>query len=192
MPPTAAIAGSAARRRLAELAVDELALDLQADDEEEDGHQAVVDPLPEVEVEDVVAEVDGQAGVPELDVGLLPRRVRPHEGDDGGGDAGRPRRPPRCAGSRAAVAARPIRRRADDRTRSSVRHPTFLADRRQPAGVRRTSRWPAGARGTATRGGPRPRGRRSGPVPAAGGGPSSSTAAGASVRSSRWRRPTRR
>ena len=48
MPPTAAITGSAAVRAVAELALDELALDLQPDHEEEDRHEPVVDPVPEV------------------------------------------------------------------------------------------------------------------------------------------------
>ena len=50
-PPSAAIAGSAAARAVAQLADDELALDLQPDDEEEDRHQPVVDPVAQVEVQ---------------------------------------------------------------------------------------------------------------------------------------------
>ena len=48
-PPTAASAGSAAARAVAQLAVDELALDLEPDDEEEQRHQPVVDPVVQVE-----------------------------------------------------------------------------------------------------------------------------------------------
>ena len=44
-PPTAAIGGQRRPARLAQLALDELPLDLQPDDEEEDRHQPVVDPL---------------------------------------------------------------------------------------------------------------------------------------------------
>ena len=51
--------GDRRHRRLpavAQLAVDQLALDLQADDEEEDRHQPVVDPLPQVELDAVAAD----------------------------------------------------------------------------------------------------------------------------------------
>ena len=41
-------AGTAARRRSRSSPIDELAPDLEADDEEEDHHQAVVDPVREV------------------------------------------------------------------------------------------------------------------------------------------------
>ena len=70
----------------AQLALDQLALDLEADDEEEDGHQTFVDPLLQVEIEGVIAEGDGQIGVPEVEVGVLPRRVRPDQGDHRGDD----------------------------------------------------------------------------------------------------------
>ena len=49
MPPSAAITGRLACARIAQLAVHELALDLQPDDEEEHRHQAVVHPVPKVE-----------------------------------------------------------------------------------------------------------------------------------------------
>ena len=80
--------GEGGAPRLAQLAVDELALDLQPDDEEEDRHQALVDPPAEVEGELVAADIDAEHGVPELDVGVLPRRVGPHEGDRGGDEQG--------------------------------------------------------------------------------------------------------
>ena len=82
MPPTAAIAGSAAVRGITQLALDQLPFDLQPDDEEEDRHQPVVHPLLEREVDRMAAERDRQMGVPQLEVGLLPRRVRPDERGD--------------------------------------------------------------------------------------------------------------
>ena len=45
MPPIAAAIGSAAERAVREMADRELALDLEADDQEEDGEQPVVDPV---------------------------------------------------------------------------------------------------------------------------------------------------
>ena len=45
MPPIAAITGSAACARRRQLADQQLALDLQPDEQEEDRHQAVVDPV---------------------------------------------------------------------------------------------------------------------------------------------------
>jgi hypothetical protein len=64
-----------------ELADQELALDLEADDEEEDRHQAVVDPVGEREVEARTAERDPCLDVLHVPVQLGPRRVGPDEGD---------------------------------------------------------------------------------------------------------------
>ena len=72
--------------RVAQLALDELALDLEADDEEEDRHQRVVDPLLQVEVDRVAADRDRHVGVPQVEVRLLPRRVRPDQRDHRRGD----------------------------------------------------------------------------------------------------------
>ena len=51
---------------LAQLAHVELAADLEPDDEEEERHQPVVDPVPQIERELGVAEPDRQLGRPEL------------------------------------------------------------------------------------------------------------------------------
>ena len=77
-PPAAAIAGRSAARAVAQLAGDQLALDLQPDDEEEHRHQPVVDPMTQVQVQ--AGEID--AGVPE---GLVAaeRDVGPHQRRDG-------------------------------------------------------------------------------------------------------------
>ena len=67
-PPTAASAGSAAVRGVLQAAVDDLALDLEPDDEEEHGHQPVVDPVVQVE--------RAELGVPEpvvVQAGRWPR-----------------------------------------------------------------------------------------------------------------------
>ena len=51
MPPSAAAMGTSGAAAVGQLAHRELALDLQADDEEEQRHQPVVDPVPKVEFE---------------------------------------------------------------------------------------------------------------------------------------------
>ena len=51
MPPSAANTGRAARAELAQLARVDLAPDLEPDDEEEDHHQAVVDPEVQIALE---------------------------------------------------------------------------------------------------------------------------------------------
>ena len=66
-----------------ELAGDQLALDLQPDDQEEQGHEAVVDPVAQVGLDAEAAELDGQRGLPQGVVGGPPGRVRPHQGDRG-------------------------------------------------------------------------------------------------------------
>ena len=73
MPPSAAMRGQRGLARVTQLAVDELALDLEPDDEEEDGHQPVVDPLVQVEVEDMVPSAIVTSRGPEVAVRVLPR-----------------------------------------------------------------------------------------------------------------------
>ncbi len=68
--------------RITQLALDQLPFDLQPDHEEEDRHEPLVHPLFEREVDRMAAERDRQMRVPQLEVGLLPRRVRPDEGGD--------------------------------------------------------------------------------------------------------------
>ena len=51
---------------------EELSLDFEADDHEEHGHEALVDPLAQIESEVPATEADGELGVPELDVPRLP------------------------------------------------------------------------------------------------------------------------
>jgi hypothetical protein len=67
------------RARVAEVTADELVLDLQADDEEEDDHQRVVDPVLEALLDAEVSDLEAHVGVPEVEVRLRPGRVRPHE-----------------------------------------------------------------------------------------------------------------
>ena len=61
-----------------------LPLDLKPDDEEEERHQAIVYPAVQVifDVED--AGIDGELSGEEVEVGLVPRRVRPDQRHDGG------------------------------------------------------------------------------------------------------------
>ena len=68
------------RPPIAQLAVDDLALDLEADHEEEDGHQAVVDPMPQIEAQRGVAAADRDDMPPHI---LIRGRVdiRPDERD---------------------------------------------------------------------------------------------------------------
>ena len=79
MPPRAAIAGRAAWRAVAQLADGPLAFDLQADDEEEDGHQPVVDDVVEVLGEMERPDRDVDRCRPQRLVAGAPRRVRPHQ-----------------------------------------------------------------------------------------------------------------
>ena len=58
MPPNAPTIGSAAVLRVAQVAVDQLVLDLQSDDEEEEHHEGVVHPVLERLLEVQHAEVD--------------------------------------------------------------------------------------------------------------------------------------
>lgn len=90
--------GQARRRRqgdphaLAEFAEVELAPGLQAHDEEEQRHQAAVDPLPQVQGHPVGPQGQRQVGVPDRGV-VLGRHVRPDQGEDRGGEQiGRARR----------------------------------------------------------------------------------------------------
>ena len=71
--------------RVAELALRDLALDLESGDEEEQHHRHVVDPGPQVERDLVIADADHGLGVPEIGVAVGPRRVGPHHGNDRGG-----------------------------------------------------------------------------------------------------------
>ena len=69
-PPTAAATGTAAGR-VAQVARDELALELEPGDEEEDGEQAVGRPGAQREVQ--VQRLGPDAGVAQLQVGVAPR-----------------------------------------------------------------------------------------------------------------------
>ena len=84
MPPRAVTTGRAALRA-AQLAGDQLAFDLQPDHEEEQRHQPVVDPVAQVHGQAPAADLDGQLGVPQRLVGALPGRIRPYQGNGGGG-----------------------------------------------------------------------------------------------------------
>ena len=53
MPPSSGDRRERGAARLSELTFDELTLDLEPDDEEEQRHQPVVDPLPQREIEGV-------------------------------------------------------------------------------------------------------------------------------------------
>ena len=114
MPPTAATAGSAARLAVAQLAGDQLALDLEPDDEEEDGHQRVVDPVHQRLGDREVARPDGELAVPPArvarGVGVGPHMRRPRPA------GARSRSPPRATRSRCRWAARPCRGRDADVT----------------------------------------------------------------------------
>ena len=69
---------------VAQVAVHELVLDLQPDDEEEDHHQGVVDPVLQRLLEPEAAEVDADRGVPERVVRRRPRAVGPDQRRGGG------------------------------------------------------------------------------------------------------------
>ena len=59
---------------VAEVALDELALDLEPDHEEEDGHQPVVDPVAQVVGDRQVADAEREVGVPRSRRSRCPRR----------------------------------------------------------------------------------------------------------------------
>ena len=67
---------------VAQLAQVELALGLEPDDQEEQRHEALVDPVAQVERERVVADPDREVGRPERLVGLPPGQVRPDQRGD--------------------------------------------------------------------------------------------------------------
>ena len=146
---------------LAQLAHVELAADLQPDDEEEQRHEAVVDPAPEVHVQAVSAQGHRQLGRPEVLVGAAD--VRPHErcrrrpeqddraaglglqeGANGRRDLARPcrgpRKPPACVG----------RRHPNEDTYARSRGPLALQPRRRDGAPQRRGRagaaCPSGAR----------------------------------------------
>ena len=79
-------------RALAQLSDVELALGLEPDDEEEQGHQALVDPAPQVGGELVVAERDRELGLPQRRVGVggdvRPRERHERRDHERGGAAG--------------------------------------------------------------------------------------------------------
>ena len=72
MPPSAATAGSAAKRGSRSWPVTSLPFDLQPDHEEEHGHQAVLNDVLEVLRKVVVAYRERHVGVPEVVIGVLP------------------------------------------------------------------------------------------------------------------------
>ncbi|HUR18602.1 MAG TPA: hypothetical protein VMZ51_06645 [Acidimicrobiales bacterium] len=69
------------RTRLTKLSVNQLTLDLEADDEEEDGYQAVVHPVLEIIGQGEPPEPHRQLGAPKSAVGRAPRGVGPGERD---------------------------------------------------------------------------------------------------------------
>ena len=73
--------------RVGEFAADEFLLDFEPDDEEEDNHQGIVDPrLKRLVDREQRAEFETDVEVDEGLVGVLPRRVGPHQRNDGGED----------------------------------------------------------------------------------------------------------
>jgi hypothetical protein len=72
--------------QVAELSLVHLAPDLEAHDEEEDRHQAVVDPEVQRPGERPGADRERGVGVPQGVIGAGPRRVGPDHRDRGGGD----------------------------------------------------------------------------------------------------------
>ena len=73
--------------RVGEFAADEFLLDFEPDDEEEDNHQGIVDPrLKRLVDREQRAKFEADVEVDEGLVGVLPRRVGPHQRNDGGED----------------------------------------------------------------------------------------------------------
>ena len=63
---------------------DDVASDLQPDHEEEQRHQPVVDPVPQIQGQGPVADLDDKLGPPQGLIRRPPGRVPPHQGDGGG------------------------------------------------------------------------------------------------------------
>ena len=80
MPPSARDRGNAAARRSCSSPVRHLALDLEPDDEEEHGHQAVVHPVTEVVADHPVAEMDLCAACSRAVRTWIPRESSPRPG----------------------------------------------------------------------------------------------------------------
>ena len=76
--------GKGGGARLLQLAAHQLALDLQPHDEEEKGHQRVVDPVLQRLLQRPPCRADANLVVPEVVVSVLPWTVGPDEGDHGG------------------------------------------------------------------------------------------------------------
>jgi len=79
----------ARQRRLGhrgQLAAHHLALDLQADEQKENRHQAVVDPMEQRFREADVPEKERHLGPQQAEIDISPRRVHPHHGDGGRND----------------------------------------------------------------------------------------------------------
>ena len=123
---------------LAELADVELAPHLEPDDEEEERHQAVVDPVAEVLGDARGADLDREVGVPEafvgveVDVGPGERRDRRRQQDDGAADLGREE-----VAQRALQAARPGGPAAEPRLGARVAHPGSFSSPVTLVGMRR-------------------------------------------------------
>ena len=75
--------GQHRRRQRLQLAEEELALDLKADDEEEDRHEPVVDPVQHAQIEVVFGGADGQFEGERRFVASRPGAVGEHHGKHG-------------------------------------------------------------------------------------------------------------
>ena len=85
-PPRRGDHGQRGLARSAQVAVDDLSLDLERDQEEEQGHQAVVDPVAEVLVDREIADPDVELRVPERLVSGDAEDVHPDQRDDRPGE----------------------------------------------------------------------------------------------------------
>ncbi len=85
-PPNRRRDGEGGPAERGKLADQDLALDLEADDQEEDGHQAIVDPVEERLRQVQATEIDGELGPPQVGVCRRQRRVRPQQRERCSGD----------------------------------------------------------------------------------------------------------
>ncbi len=111
--------GQRRRTAVTQLPHDQLPLDLQADDEEEQDHHSVIDPVPQVVGHPRRSATEADLLLPELDVAVCRRAVRPHQRAHCGNDQDDPARTLR-------VQERPQRgsdrsRHASDRTSHAFR-----------------------------------------------------------------------
>ena len=152
MPPSGGDGGDDDAAAVGQLADRQLAPHLEPDDEEEQRHQPVVDPVAEVHRQLGVADADRDLGGPQVLVGARPRASSPTRARRARRRAAARRCPPRSAGSCAAArrAARRARAAAAGSASGAIRRLT--SRERRPKNRRRVRPSPSNLRSPAAYG----------------------------------------